>query len=234
MSLTIGITHCDERARYESWLKGFDPTLNVIRLKAGESTMEQVRQCDGIILSGGADVYPALYFRPEYIEQYKLSDFNRERDEFEYAVLKEVTAQRVPLLGICRGLQITNVFFKGSLIPDLPSKGKTGHSSGDKKNDFVHPVGIFKESGLFNIIGEEKGITNSLHHQAADAIGEGLAASAFAEDGTVEGIEKADKKYPSFFILVQWHPERMDPSNPFSGKLREAFVKACYGQTVTV
>lgn len=234
MSLTIGITHCDEWANYQSWLKGFDPSLNIIRLKAGESSIEQIRQCDGIILSGGADVYPELYNKPEYIEQYKLSDFDRLRDEFEYAVLKEVTGQHVPLLGICRGLQITNVFFKGSLIPDLPSKGQTGHSSGEKGKDSIHALGLFKDSILYSIIGEDKGITNSHHHQAADAIGEGLVASAFAEDGTVEGIERADKKYPSFFILVQWHPERMEPSNPFSGRLREAFVKACYGQTVTV
>jgi len=85
---------------------------------------------------------------------------------------------------------------------------------------------------LYKIIGEDKGMINSHHHQSADRIGQGLIATAFSEDGVVEGIEKENANL--FFILVQWHPERMDPSNRFSGKLREAFVKACSKETITV
>lgn len=233
MSLTIGITHCDEWANYERWLKSFDSGLNIIRLKAGETTIDQIKQCDGIILSGGEDVHPSYYNKPEYIGQFNLSDFNKERDEFEFSVIKTALANNIPLLGICRGLQITNVYFKGTLIPDLPSDGKNGHSSPDNKKETVHSVGLFKDSGLFAMIREEKGIINSHHHQAADAIGEGLKVTAFSEDGVVEGIEKM-KTNDSFFTLVQWHPERMDVANPFSGRLREAFVKACQKDTVSV
>jgi len=233
MSLTIGITFCDEWSNYERWVKGFDSTISIIKLKAGESTMQQVAQCDGIILSGGADVHPAYYNRPEYVSQYKLSDFDKERDEFEFAVLKEVTENNIPLLGICRGLQITNVFFKGTLIPDLPSKDKTGHASPDNKKDTTHEVGLFTDTRMFAIIKEERGSINSHHHQAADSVGEGLKVTAFSEDGVVEGIEKADSK-DGFLTLVQWHPERMDVSNPFSGRLREAFVKACSKRTVII
>ena len=234
MEITIGITHCDEWANYERWIKDYDPTIHVLHLKAGETNMEQVRRCDGIILSGGADVHPSLYNKPEYIAQYGLSDFDRERDEFEFAVLKEVVAHNIPLLGICRGLQITNVFFKGTLIPDLPSNNKTGHASLDNKKDAIHTVGMFRDNLMFSMIEEDKGIINSHHHQAADAIGEGLKVTAFSEDGVVEGIEKMDTKDSEFFVLVQWHPERMDTSNPFSGRLREAFVKACNKQPITI
>jgi putative glutamine amidotransferase len=230
MSLTIGITHCDEWANYERWLKGFDPSLNIIRLKAGESSIEQVKQCDGIILSGGEDVHPSLYNKPEYMEKYNLKDFNRERDEFEFAVLKEITKSNTPLLGICRGLQVTNVFFKGTLVPDLPSFQKAGHSNG--KKDTEHNVEVDKQSKLFSLTKELNGTINSHHHQAADKIGEGLKANATA-DGVIEGIEKADANNHNFFMLVQWHPERMDASNPFSGRLREGFIKACIKQTVT-
>src|SRR5581483_1441532 len=234
MSISIGITHCDEWSNDEKWIKGFDSTINVIRLKAGETSIEEVKHCDGIILSGGADVHPSYYNKPQYTEQFKLHDFDKERDEFELALLNKVTKTNLPLLAICRGLQIANVFFKGTLIPDLPSDGKKGHSSPDNKKDTVHAVQLFKDSRLFDMIGEEKGIINSHHHQAADAIGEGLKVTAFSEDGVIEGIEKADNASNKFFFLVQWHPERMDTLNPFSGKLREAFIKACAKQPITV
>ncbi len=232
MSITIGITHCDEWANYEKWIKGYDSAINVIELKAGETSLEELKRCDGIILSGGADVHPSYYNKPQYIEQFKLHDFDKERDEFELAILNKVTKTNLPLLGICRGLQIANVFFKGSLIPDLPSNGKNGHSSLHNKKDTVHSVQLFKDSRMFEMIGEEKGIINSHHHQAADSIGEGLKVTAFADDGTIEGIERDENSRSKFFFLVQWHPERMDVSNPFSGKLREAFIKACIGQPV--
>jgi putative glutamine amidotransferase len=234
MSLIIGITHCDEWANYERWLKSFDSTIKIIRLKAGESTKEQIRNCDGIILSGGEDVHPSLYNKPEYISQFNLSDFNQARDEFEFLVLKEVTENNIPLLGICRGLQFANVYFGGTLIPDLPSNDKTGHSSKDGKKDTVHSVELVKESALFTIIGEGKGNINSHHHQAADSIGKGLKAVAFSEDGVVEGIEKENTENDSFLTLVQWHPERMDVTNPFSGRLREAFMKACKRNRVKI
>jgi len=234
MSLTIGITHCDEWANYERWLKSFDAGLHVIRLKAGESTIEQIKQCDGIILSGGEDVHPSYYNKPEYINQFNLSDFNQARDEFEFSVLKTVIKNNIPLLGICRGLQFTNAYFGGTLIPDLPSNNKTGHSSKDNKKDAVHSVRVVKESKLFEIISEERGSINSHHHQAADTIGKGLKASAFSEDGVVEGIEREDADNNAFLTLVQWHPERMDATNPFSGRLREAFMKACKRNIVKI
>jgi putative glutamine amidotransferase len=226
MPLTIGITDCKEWANYERWIKNSGEDIGVVLLKAGEGETSFVSHCDGVLLSGGEDIQPSLYGKPEYVAEYKLHDFNPERDTFELGVLKEAETYKVPVLGICRGMQLGNVLHKGTLIADLPSKGKTGHSISTSE-DTIHGVSLTKGSRLHHIIGEEKGQINSHHHQAADAIGKGLIATAISDNGVVEGIEKAKKHDDEFFLLVQWHPERMDVNNPFSGKLRQAFLKAC-------
>ena len=226
MPITIGITNCNEWANYERWIKSSNEDVSVVMLKPGEGEDSFVSHCDGVILSGGEDVQPSLYGKPEYVGEYKLTDFNPERDKFELRVIKEAEEFKVPLLGICRGLQLANVYFKGTLIPDLPSKGKTAHSAGPK-TDSLHGVTLTKDSRIQHIIGLVKGEINSHHHQAADSIGKGLVATAISDDGVIEGLEKAKKHDEEFFLLVQWHPERMDANNPFSGKLRDAFLKAC-------
>lgn len=125
MSLTIGITDCKEWANYERWIKSAGPDIGVVLLKAGEGEASFVSHCDGIILSGGEDVQPSLYGKPQYVEKYNLSDFNPERDAFELGVLKEAIDCKIPVLGICRGLQLCNVYYKGTLIADLPKPGKS-------------------------------------------------------------------------------------------------------------
>jgi len=225
MSLTIGITDCKEWTNYERWINSTGLDIGVVLLKAGEGEASFVSHCDGIILSGGEDVQPSLYGKPEYAAEYNLSDFNPERDTFELGVLKEALDCNIPILGICRGLQLCNVYYKGTLIPDLPSRGKAIHSGGTN-SETMHGVTLTNKSRFHIVIGEEKGIINSHHHQAADLLGKGLVATAFSDDGVVEGIEKSKKHDDEFFLLVQWHPERMDVNNPFSGKLRDAFIKA--------
>ncbi len=226
MPLTIGITDCDEWANYERWIKNANEDIGVVLLKPGDGEDSFVSHCDGIIISGGEDVTPALYGKPEYVKDYNITDCNPERDKFELAILKEAEDFKIPVLGICRGSQLGNVYFKGTLIPDLPSIGKTGHSGGPK-TDTTHGVTLTKNSRLYDIIGVEKGEINSHHHQATDKPGKVLIITAISDNGVVEGLEKAKKHDEEFFLLVQWHPERMDEKNPFSGKLRAAFLKAC-------
>src|SRR5580698_4887792 len=147
MPLTIGITDCKEWANYERWIKSGSEDVAVVMLKPGEGEDTYVSHCDGVIISGGEDVHPSLYGKPEYIEEYKLSDFNPERDAFELKVLKETEENKTPVLGICRGLQISNAYYKGTLVPDLPSKGKKGHSGGPK-TDTLHGVILTEGSRL--------------------------------------------------------------------------------------
>jgi putative glutamine amidotransferase len=226
MPLTIGITDCKKWANYEQWLKSSGEDMAVVLLKAGDGETSFVNHCDGVILSGGEDLHPSLYGKPDYITEYNLTDLNFERDKFELGVLEEAEANKIPVLGICRGLQLANTYHKGTLFPDLKNKGIQGHSD-NSQNDSFHGVTLKENSRLQHIIGVEKGEINSHHHQAADIIGKGLVATAFSDNGVVEGIEKAKKHDAEFFLLVQWHPERMDINNPFSGKLRAAFLKAC-------
>jgi putative glutamine amidotransferase len=88
MPLTIGITNCDEWTNYQRWFKSFDPSMVIVRLKKGVILPEQAKLCDGIVLSGGEDVDPSYYNKPEYIEQFGLKDINKERDEYEFEILK--------------------------------------------------------------------------------------------------------------------------------------------------
>jgi putative glutamine amidotransferase len=233
MPITIGITNCSKWANYERWItqgnafgKSGNEEIRVVMLKTGEGESSFVSHCDGIILTGGEDVQPSLYGKPEYAEEYNITDCNPERDKFEYKILKETEERKIPVLGICRGLQIANVFFGGTLVADLPSKGKYSHSAGPEQ-DAEHGVTLTENSRLHHITGVEKGKINSHHHQSADLPGKGLIVTAVSDDGVTEGMEKAKKHDDEFFILVQWHPERMDVNNPFSGKLRDAFLKAC-------
>ncbi len=226
MPITIGITDCEEWANYEHWIKESNEDVAIVMLKPGEGEDSFVSHCDGVIISGGEDVQPSLYGKPEYVAEYKLTDLNPTRDKFELSIIKEAEEFKVPLLGICRGSQLGNVYFKGTLIPDLPSIGKTTHSGGTK-TDTTHGVKLTENSRLHQIIGVAKGEVNSHHHQATDKPGKGLIATAISDDGVVEGLEKTKKHDEEFFLLVQWHPERMDVKNPFSGKLRDAFLNAC-------
>lgn len=219
MSLTIGITYCKKWSDYESWIKRGMEDAKVIKLETGNASL-----CDGIILTGGEDVNPALYGKKEYIEQYNLSDINPQRDDYEFHIIQYAEENNVPVLGICRGLQLVNVYYGGTLIPDLPSFNKTGHSEG--KNDSIHKVELEKKSRLYQIVGEIAGEINSHHHQSAEKPGKGLIVTARSTNGVIEGME-IDDKNSVFYILVQWHPERLDSKNPFSGKLRSAFLIAC-------
>ena len=115
---------------------------------------------------------------------------------------------KIPMLGICRGLQIANVYFKGTLIPDLQKITGVCHSK-KEGYDQTHTLRVEKNSCLRTILNSEKGVVNSAHHQAADKIGKQLIVTARAEDGTVEAIEWKNPKGKSFMLLVQWHPERI-------------------------
>ncbi len=206
--ITIGITDCNRWANYENWFAS--ENVKVIRLSSKDNNIKDVDACDGIVLSGGEDVHPKYYGKPGLMkkkEELKL-DVNEARDEFEMKVIARAVKNKKPILGICRGLQIANVYFKGTLIPDLPGKTRTRHSKA-AGYDQTHTVAVDPDSCLSGIISSDSGTTNSAHHQAADKIGKGLKATARTEDGTVEAIEWKDPKDKPFLLLIQWHPERM-------------------------
>ena len=181
----------------------------------------QMEMIDGLLLSGGQDVAPKNYGEEPTP---KLGDIFPERDDFEYGLLKSALEAKKPVLGICRGSQIINTYFNGSLYQDLSYIGKDvlKHNQVNSPSMVTHSVTIDKSSKLFDIFGEEKIMVNSFHHQAVKKVGEGLVKTAKAPDGIVEAIEKTD--YP-FLVAVQWHPEMLHNSVDMMNKLFLRFIK---------
>ncbi|GHS86415.1 peptidase C26 [Synergistales bacterium] len=178
---------------------------------------------DGILFIGGEDIDPRYYAEP--MDGSK--DIVQERDDLEIELFESFYKARKPIFGICRGLQLINVFFRGSLIQDIPKEAEASgksylrHTRNDAKNETVHKVNTVKGTRLAGLLGESFGV-NSLHHQATRKPGDELVVSAYSEDGLIEGLEHPD--YP-FLMGVQWHPERLSEAPHF--KLFEAFIAAC-------
>lgn len=225
--IIIGVTDCSKYANYSNWILAADSAVEVIQLSCKTQNLDDLRHCDGVVLTGGEDVHPRFYNRPEWYPYCYADDVSEERDAFEWKVLEYTEANALPVLGICRGLQIANVFFGGTLIPDIPAWGKFNHSKLPTDKDRYHGVQVDPDSWLFEVIGQNDGLVNSNHHQSADQIGKGLIACALAPDGVVEAIERKDPANNSFLCLVQWHPERMyDQESNFVKNVRTAFVEA--------
>ncbi len=208
---------------YLRWIHRVDPQIELVKLSSLLKNEEKVRSLDGLILTGGGDVHPSLYGKPEAIEH--VEEVNEQRDAFELKVIEEALDAEIPILGICRGMQIMNVFLGGSLIVDLPMAGYRSHVIRDGV-DFRHPLELLPDSLLESIAGPGPHKVNSVHHQAVDEPGKGLKVVARSDDGVIEALEWVLKDRMPFLLLVQWHPERMaDFDNPCSGRIAEHFLK---------
>lgn len=218
----IGITVCENYFDlYLKWLEHFKAEYVVIDYRENDA-MDKFGNISGLILSGGIDIYPELYNDWETKED--TGKYNANRDGFEYKLIEHALKDNMPILGICRGCQLLNVYFNGSLIYDIPTIRKVDHSKIDKNTMRLHNINVFKETILHNCVNKEKGIVNSSHHQSIDRLGEGLMISAKADDGIVEAIEYADKKDKSFLMGIQWHPERfIDFNDEFSKNIFKSF-----------
>ena len=223
--ITIGITDCSKWKNYFDWFTS--ETVEVIKLSFKENNVNDVEKCDGIVLSGGEDVHPKYYGHPEWMdkkEELKLN-VNEVRDEFEMKVIDKAVKNNKPILGICRGLQIVNVYFKGTLIPDLQGNTRIRHSK-NTGIDQTHEIKINTDSCLNGIIRTTEGIVNSAHHQSAEKIGKGLKVTAKDAEGIVEAIEWENPQEKPFLLLVQWHPERMqNQQNAAAKNLKDKFLE---------
>lgn len=171
-------------------------------------------KADGIIISGGPDVNPAIYGKAS--ETDRCESIDNRRDSLELKMIRYAMDNNIPLLGICRGHQILNVAQQGSLIIDIPNDYDTTivHRRGGD-----HMVRIIEGTLLSDLIQPDSGLVNSSHHQAVDILAPGYRASAFAPDGIIEAIEPNDLEGHPFILGVQWHPEtliRQSDKHPFS------------------
>lgn len=161
---------------------------------------------DAVMLAGGSDIEPALYGEPrDPLTQAP----DHPRDAMEFDVIREALHRDLPMLAICRGMQMLNVAFGGTLHQDI-----LGHQEG------LHPITV--TSRLLEVFGQPEVTTNSRHHQAANRIGERLVVSGRAHDGTVEALELPGA---TFVVGVQWHPEDM-LHDPMQRRLFHAFVES--------
>ena len=225
--ITIGITQSEARfENYRAWISGADPDIELITLSAEKQNTDDVKRCNGILLSGGIDVTPAFYNsqRTRYPHMPK-KGWNRERDLFEMKVFQLAGENGLPVLAICRGMQLVNVFLGGSLVPDLEEAGKQDHKR-HKETDAVHTVQIKTDTQLAEVIKTNTGEVNSAHHQAVDEVSNLLKVNCLSADGVIEGVEWKDPSDKPPLLCVQWHPERMDDkkNNPLSENLRNWFL----------
>ncbi len=177
---------------------------------------------DGIVFTGGADIDPARFGKQS--EEHFCEEIDEERDRIEFKIAEQAEEHSTPVLGICRGLQLFNVHRGGTLVTDIEAFGGASHKKLDGY-DSRHRVKIEPGSYLRHILSEGEGEVNSAHHQAVERVGDGLMASARAtNDGTIEALEWADATGSPFFLAVQWHPERMEFSERFAGRIFETFL----------
>ena len=161
---------------------------------------------DGLLLTGGEDVDPSLY---GVAPSPRLGTVDRNRDLFELAALRAARERLMPVLGICRGIQLINVAFEGTLWQDLPSERAQGvdHNPKTPRDVQSHGIRVAAGSRAAAALGRTDFEANSIHHQAVRELGTGLIATAWASDGLIEAVEGPAEG--SWLLAVQWHPEEM-------------------------
>jgi putative glutamine amidotransferase len=193
---------------------------------------EMVRHGDGVMLTGGEDVQPQLYsgeLSPEL--RATVGAEAPERDLFELMLISEVFRQRKPLLAICRGQQILNVAFGGTLVVDISSQlpQPLRHWRLDRKNEPVHEVTLRDGSLIRAVFGQPVIRVNSTHHQAIERLAGLFQVTATSPDGVIEAVELAPARAAvlPWLLSVQFHPERLWAKYPIFLQMFRAFVEAC-------
>lgn len=182
----------------------------------------QIKLCQGIIISGGIDINPILY-NEEPVNG--MGSFNPDLDTFDILSIKEAINRDIPILGICRGIQILNVALGGTLYQDigLCEGNFIKHMQQTKKHVPTHSIKIVKDSLLSSILGEETYV-NSYHHQCIKDLAEGFKVVAYSKDGIIEAIEM---KNTEFVLGVEWHPELMIENDEKMMNLFYKFIQVC-------
>ena len=182
----------------------------------------ELASADGIILTGGADINPGRYGTEA--DTVKCGSVDYYRDSIEFVLLDFVENNGTPCLGLCRGLQIMNVYNGGSLHLNLPDTLSSIHRGPQGQTD--HPVQVTKHIASIDIAVGSFNKRISHHHQGISNLGDELEVWAIAPDGLSEGIRHSDTTNYPFYVGVQWHPERCEPGNEFDEKIGLKFIQA--------
>ena len=222
MKPRIGITPCTRLDDYVESVKraGGQPIV----LRSSDDAEAVIASLDGLLLTGGLDVDPALYGETAHATTQTAPD----RDRFEVPLSKAAMAADLPVFAICRGVQVLNVAGGGSLVQDIPSAvtSDLNHSIDVPKNHHAHPVKVTPGSRLATALGPAADLdacpVNSRHHQSVARVAADFVVSAVSPDGVVEAIEHPDR---TFCVGVQWHPENFVKTGEFAGLFAD-FVTA--------
>ncbi|RHW39482.1 gamma-glutamyl-gamma-aminobutyrate hydrolase family protein [Lysinibacillus yapensis] len=235
MKPIIGITMTTNNGQYcinEAYVKSILQAGGIpVNLPFGiEQDAEQLLDgLDGLLLTGGVDVHPHLFNEEPHLY---IGHIMVERDEVELRLLEVALKKRMPIFGICRGIQVLNIALGGNLYQDINSqyeKTPILHTQKAIRKEASHYITIERNSKLYNIVGQEKIAVNSIHHQALKKVAEVFEVTAQASDGIIEAIEMKD--YP-YCVGVQWHPEEMAAAQDENAKkLFASFIDACSGKS---
>jgi putative glutamine amidotransferase len=192
-----------------------------ILIPPGENRLDELLpHLDGLILSGGGDVDPALYGGQSHQTVYNVSP---ERDNSETALVSKIVETGLPTLCICRGLQMLNVALGGTLIEHLPDiVGEKVPHRAPPRSPVMHPIQIQPDSKLAQIVQTEQVETASWHHQAPDRVAPALKVVATAPDGTLEALEMPNHPW---LVAVQWHPELTAADDPTQQRIFDTLVE---------
>jgi putative glutamine amidotransferase len=222
-TVTIGISKTN--SNYSSWIERNGENTRWINLYplGIDSVLKVLSACDGLLVTGGEDVYPGHYNK--LADTSRCGSFDLYRDSLELALIRHALGTGKPVFGVCRGLQILNVALGGTLIIDIPDDFDTIviHRQKDWKNCY-HNVHLNTNSYLFKVAKTTDGIVNSNHHQGIDKMGTGLMISSYALDSLPESIEWLNPQEKGFLMAVQWHPERMEKNHPLSKNPAVVFI----------
>ncbi len=238
--MKIAISKASGGINYESygkWLQAADPDVQVLDMigYTPEEAIDALRDCDGLVLSGGPDVDPQRYNEPD--KRSACGPIDLVRDALEFALTKEARELSLPVLGICRGAQLLNVAYGGTLYADLP----TSHPSNIEHRqidtvDGSHAVHVEPGSIIRRIAGVFDAQVNSAHHQAVEKLASIFTPSALAPDGVIEAFEWGDATMGGkpFLLAVQWHPERMEDVEPLSLNIAQHFLHEADAYSVLI
>jgi gamma-glutamyl-gamma-aminobutyrate hydrolase PuuD len=195
----------------------------VVPLMRDDSTIVKLlKSIDGIIFSGGGDFDPA-YYHEKPVPQ--IGKINAPRDTFELRLIHLAAENNVPILGICRGLQLINIAFGGSLYQDIPTQyhdKSVPHRQKKPNNEPSHSV-IVEDSTVFSkMVGEKILMVNSAHHQAVIRLADGFTVSGKSADGIIEAMEKIDSAH--WILGVQFHPEQLINKDKTLLKIFQGFI----------
>lgn len=213
-------------SKYSDWLLRHNNNIEWFNMypMGIDSALNMMNEIDGLLLTGGEDVFPGNYGK--LYDTARCGSFDRFRDSLEFALIRIALENNIPIFGVCRGEQILNISQGGTLYIDIPTDfdSTVDHRYPGYKRS-VHPVWLVENT----LISDVCGISNNMevvsnHHQGIHKLGKGLKISAYSADSLPEAIEWNKTTDHPFLMAVQWHPEVMDTLHPLSAPLALKFI----------